>query len=126
MYICKKVFMSEVNYNVSDELKDERSVSFNKNETQSEFNSVKGTIIEINEAEKHAYVVLSLGKQRKRIVYISMKKDYYKQIINKFSVDDKVLAKFYVTSFEGTNNPVDATFKKYYTVCSLIEMELLP
>ena len=45
--------LNEPNYNISEDIIAETSVSFNKNESQTEFNQIKGTILEFGEGEKH-------------------------------------------------------------------------
>ena len=123
---CMQDELNEPNYNISEDIIAETSVSFNKNESQTEFNQIKGTILEFGEGEKHCWVILVSGRQRKRHIYISIKKDCYFAITNKFCVEDKVNVKFYVASFEGTKPPINQIVKKWYTVCSLIQMEMLP
>jgi len=116
--------IDEPNFNVNED--SENSISFNKNELQTKFNQIKGTITQFGEGEKHCWVIITTGKQRKRNIYISIKKDCFESIIDRFAIDDKVSVNFYVSSFEGTNPPANQTVKKWYTICSLIEMEMLP
>jgi putative ribosome biogenesis GTPase RsgA len=72
----------------------------NKNDKQIRFNYLKGVISEIVEKDKFCGILITVGHENKRDVYLTIKKENFHKIINSFVVGDKVRVQFYVTSFK--------------------------
>ena len=70
----------------------------NKNDKQVFFNQIKGVVAEINEHEMYCSITLSVGHEQKRFVNLNIKKIQFDKVKAEFGIDDKVIAKYYVTS----------------------------
>lgn len=74
------------------------SFASNKNEKQLIFNSIKGTIIEIEQGEVFSCITIQVGHENTRLVNLTSKTKDFKEIINGFNINDKVFCRFFVTS----------------------------
>ena len=89
---------------------------FNKNDKQLHFNNVKGMISELNDGKDYCSVTLDVGKQNKRMINVSMKKEKFDEVIRNFNMGDKVLVYFFAVSRKK--------FDRYYTTLNLLGIEM--
>lgn len=91
---------------------------FNKNDRQHHFNTVKGTIIEMNDAEKYCSVTIKVGHENTREVNFSVRKEKFDQIIDGFQISDKVCVKYFIVSRKK--------FDRYFTTANLLDISVEP
>lgn len=72
--------------------------SFNRNDKQHKFASIKGKIIELNNGEKFCSITLEAGHENKRPVNLVVKKINFDKVNSDFKLGDRVVVKFYLTS----------------------------
>lgn len=65
---------------------------------QAEFNSIKGVITELNDAEKFCSITLLVGNKRKRPVNLVAKKEQFDVFNAQLKMGDKVRCSFYLVS----------------------------
>jgi len=89
--------------------------SFNRNEKQLNFNTVKGTVYEIKKEEVYSSVIIEAGHERKRYVCFSLSTDRLCEVEKNISVGMKVSVRFYVASKRKEN--------KWFTNANIITIE---
>ena len=90
---------------------------YNKNERQINFNSVKGTITEINRGDVYSYIILSAGHERRRMICFSIATERLDTIEKDIVVGSLVMVKFYVASKRKDN--------KWFTNANIISISHL-
>ncbi len=71
---------------------------FNKNEKQLHFNQIKGELVEMEKNEKYAYILLNVGHENKRLVFLNVKLEFYDALVKDKNIGDKVAVRFYLKS----------------------------
>lgn len=71
---------------------------FNRNERQLNFNSIKGTILEVKNEHIYSSIILEVGHERKRKVYLSIPTEKLDTMKENIPVGTKVDVKFYIAS----------------------------
>ena len=86
------------------------------NDKQIHFNQVKGEIIEINRGEEFSNLTLTLGHSNPRNINLSTKTYHFEEMIKRYTIGDKVVAQFYVSS----------NFKndRWYTTANILSLAL--
>ena len=69
-----------------------------KNDKQIYYNQIKGEIKEINICEDYSSVTLVVGRENYRNVNLSCKTQFFKEMISKYSLGDKIVCHFYIAS----------------------------
>ena len=90
----------------------------NKNEKQLNFNQIKGIVTEINAGEIFSSLTLSVGHETKRYINVVFKSTLLESITEKIKIEDKVIVKFYLTSYNK--------FEKWKTLAHLLFIDKLP
>jgi hypothetical protein len=86
-----------------------------KKNVQTNFNEIKGNLIEINEDKKFCNVTIQVGNHNKRNVNVICKKSFFKENIkDKFNLSDKVKIRFYLASRYKHD--------RWYTNASILEI----
>jgi len=81
---------------------------------QSVFNEIKGRIIELNKKDNFSNVTISVGNHNSRNVNLVCKTHLYNSLIeNKFSVNDKVKVRFFLSSSKKHD--------RWYTNANILE-----
>lgn len=93
----------------------ENNLSFNKNNKQMFFNQVKGHLVEMNAGDKFCNITLNVGHENIRQVNLIMKREFFNDITAKFNVNDKVIARYYITSRKK--------FDKWHTMAYLLSID---
>lgn len=86
----------------------------NKNDKQIYFNQVKGTIKELNPAERFCSVTLLVGHENTRLVNFTIRKTEYDILCKDKNLGDKVIVRFYLSS----------NFKngRWYTMANILDI----
>jgi hypothetical protein len=71
---------------------------FNKNQSQLNFNSIKGVIKEIVNDGDYSAVILEAGHETKRSIYLSIPTKKLNDLSKHAAIGNKVEAKFYIAS----------------------------
>jgi ABC-type transport system involved in Fe-S cluster assembly fused permease/ATPase subunit len=90
----------------------------NKNDTQTEFNQVKGILVEVNPpTNSFGSITLEVGKTTKRMANLICKSDTLIGIKDKIRVGDLAMVTFYITS----------KFKndRWYTIANVLQITKL-
>lgn len=72
--------------------------SFNRNDKQLYFNQIRGVITEINVDTDWCSYTLNVGHENPRLVNLSLKTAHYETYKDKFSVGERVMIRFFLTS----------------------------
>ena len=86
--------------------------TFNKNERQAFFASIKGRLIEMNDAEHYCSITLLCGHENPRLVNLCIKKPAFDEL--RCVVGDKVSVKYFIAS----RKKVD----RWYTSANVLEV----
>ena len=70
----------------------------NKNDRQRNFAEVRGVISEMNDAEYHCSITLTVGHENPRPVNVVCKKPAFDGWAKKVKVGDKVIVQYFITS----------------------------
>lgn len=86
-----------------------------KNTKQTQFNSIVGKIIELNDGESFGNITLEVGHDNPRFINIVCKKEQFSLIIENYFLDEVVIIHFFISS----------RFKheRWYTTASLLKIE---
>jgi hypothetical protein len=71
---------------------------FNRNEKQLNFNTIKGTIAEIIDEQTYSAIILDVGHEKQRKVYLSIPTKKLEDMKDIVVVGIKVEVKFYIAS----------------------------
>lgn len=88
---------------------------FNKNNRQMHFNQIKGYLVEMNAGDKFCNITLNVGHENVRQVNLIVKKEVFNSITSNFNINDKVVARYYITSRKK--------FDKWHTMAYLLGIE---
>ncbi len=72
--------------------------TFNKNEKQQNFNTIKGRILEFNDGNKFCSITLNVGHENPRQVNLVVKKQNYDVYRDSYKEGDKVSIKYFLSS----------------------------
>jgi hypothetical protein len=86
----------------------------NKNDRQLYFNQVKGTIAQLNDGEKFCSLTLDVGHENPRKVNLVMKKHYFDEISKAYSIGQKVIIRYYLSSKEKNG--------RWYTMANILDV----
>jgi len=89
--------------------------TFNRNDKQLFFNSIKGFIHEKNENDGWCSFTLNIGHEIPRFVNLSIKKINYDKIKHNFIIGQKVCVRFYLNSRFKNN--------RWYTVANVLQID---
>jgi len=70
----------------------------NKNDKQLHFNQIRGIINEMNDGDRYCSITLTVGHENTRNVNVSLRKNEFDSVINKFKIGDKVCVRFFLSS----------------------------
>lgn len=88
---------------------------FNKNQYQADFNKIKGIITQWNDESPFCSLILEVGHERPRSVYLNMKTEVFDKYVNLFAVGNRVSVTFFVTSRQKG--------ERWYTSVNVLEIE---
>jgi len=87
-----------------------------KNDKQIFYNQVKGEIKEINITDDYSSVTLVVGRENHRLVNLSCRTSFFKDMIKNYSLGEKIIAKFYISSNKKND--------KWYTTATLLSINI--
>lgn len=85
---------------------------FNKSDHQVVFNQIKGSVKELNDTGDFCSITLLVGKNTSRSVNLIIKKELFKNFIDKIGIGDSVCVSFYISSKHK--------FGKWYTTAIIM------
>lgn len=89
--------------------------SFNRNEKQLNFNTVKGTVYEIKKEKVYSSIAIEAGHERKRYICFSLSTEKLCEVEKNISLGMKVSVRFYVASKRKDS--------KWFTNANIITIE---
>lgn len=87
---------------------------WNKNNKQAVFNSIRGKLIELNDADEFCSITIQCGHENKRVVNFIAKKEIFNQITKQHMLEDVVSVKYYIVSRMKNG--------RYYTNANVLEV----
>ena len=87
-----------------------------KNDKQIYYNQIRGEIKEINICEDYSSVTITVGRENARNVNLSCKTQFFREMIKKCSLGDKIICQFYVSSNKKND--------RWYTTATLLSLSM--